>query len=140
MILHVLHREVGGLEEVRALPEAGALLEALAERHAVDAVDGPDSRDRLERRLELAAQLDAVLLAQRVSEVRRSDSAALDQDLAEAAPGLVLGDERLGELRLRDASLLDEQAAERAPRRGNDSEVRCRLRLGGLLQFDAVLG
>src|SRR5262249_6706001 len=67
--LHVLHREVGGLEKVRALVQAAPLLEALPEGHLVHAVDGLRRGEGLERRLQLAVELDAVLLAEGVSKL-----------------------------------------------------------------------
>src|SRR5205823_10000368 len=66
VLLHVLHREVGRLEEVRALAQPRALLEAVPEGDVVDAVDRLVGLDRPERRLELDREglgLEAVLLA-----------------------------------------------------------------------------
>src|SRR5262249_46429152 len=139
VVLHVLHREVGGFEEVRALVEATTLLEALSEGHFVHAVDRLRRRQGLERSLELAAELHAVLRAERMRELRRGEGAALDEDLAEPPVRLRLREQRVGQLRLGDQAVLDQQPAERAPRRRHRGELRLRLRLLRWSDLDAVL-
>src|SRR5207248_4290562 len=114
VLLHVLHREVGRLEEVQALAQPRALLEAVPEGDVVDAVDRLVGLDRPERRLELDREglgLEAVLLAERTREIAAGDRPALDQDLPEPAVARLL-DQSLLEVGLADEALLHEQRAE----------------------------
>jgi hypothetical protein len=57
--------------------------------------------------------LESVLLGEELGDGRRRDSAAGDDDLAQAAAGAVLLGERLLELLGREVSLAEQQRAER---------------------------
>ena len=120
VLLDVLEREVGSLEEVRARIDLRAPLEARLEMHFEDLVGRLFSGGELDDGLKffgLGVELDAVLLGERSCEVGTGEQPAPDENLAQPRVSLPLLCQRLLELRFGQEALIDEQLAERTPER-----------------------